>query len=72
MLTVPGEELMRGIGGIAEGMPESFADRSVPKFRDGGLWFVHAGGTAGMFSGVIGGWSSGPGGSEMTTVEVRA
>lgn len=71
MLTVPGEELMRGMGGIAEGMPESFADRSVPKFREGGLWFVHAGGAAGMFSGIIGGWSSGPGGSEMTTVEVR-
>ncbi|MGF1666559.1 MAG: thioredoxin [Acidimicrobiia bacterium] len=70
MLTVPGEELLRGMGGIAEGMPDSFIDRSVPKFRDGGLWFVHAGGAAGMFSGIIGGWSSGPGGSEMTTVPI--
>jgi hypothetical protein len=72
MLTVPGEELLRGMGGIAEGMPDSFIDRSVPKFREGGLWFVHVGGAAGMFSGIIGGWSSGPGGSEITTVEIRS
>ena len=71
VLTRPGTELIRDAGGIAEGLPPSFAEAIIPKFREDGLWFVRAGGTAGMFSGVIGGWSSGPGGSELTTVEIR-
>lgn len=69
-LTVPGEELVRGAGGVAEGIPESFSGMPVPKFTADGLWFVHAGGTAGLFSGIIAGWVNGPGGSQMTTVEV--
>ncbi len=72
LLTVPGDELIGGAGGIAEGIPDAFAGKMIPKFRDGGLWFVRAGGTAGMFSGIIGGWSSGPGGSEMTSIEVTS
>ena len=32
---------------------------TLPKFRDGGLLIVHAGGGAGLFSAVIGGWASG-------------
>jgi hypothetical protein len=71
LLTVPGAEMVRGAGGIAEGLPESMREASIPKFRDGGLWFVHAGGTAGMFSAIIGGWVSGPSGSQPVTVEVR-
>jgi hypothetical protein len=70
LLTLPGEQLVRGADGIAEGLPEHFAGTPVPKFREDGLWFVRLGGTAGMFSGIIGGWSSGPGGSEITSVEV--
>jgi hypothetical protein len=70
-LTRPGSELLQGVGGIAEGMPDSFADDDVSKFRPGGLWFVHAGGGAGLFSAILPGWSSGPRGSEMTTVTVR-
>ncbi len=70
-LTVPGAELVRGAGGVAEGIPETFAGTAVPKFTPDGLWFVHAGGTAGLFSGIISGWVNGPGGSQMTTVEVR-
>jgi hypothetical protein len=70
MLRVPGDELVPGRGGIEVGIPERFAGSTVDKFRPDGLWFVHAGGRAGMFSGVIGGWSSGPGGSEMTTVAI--
>lgn len=70
-LTVPGAELVRGAGGVAEGIPETFAGTAVPKFTPDGLWFVHAGGTAGLFSGIIAGWVNGPGGSQMTTVEVR-
>ena len=45
--------------------------RRVPKFRDGGLLLVHAGGGAGLFSAIIGGWVNGPGGSQPVTREVR-
>jgi hypothetical protein len=44
----------------------------VPKFRPDGLWFVHAGGRAGLFSAIIGGWINGPGGSQPVTREVGA
>jgi thiol-disulfide isomerase/thioredoxin len=71
LLTLPGAEMVRGAGGIAEGMPASLADSSIPKFRDGGLLIAHAGGTAGMFSAIIGGWASGAVGSQPVTVEVR-
>jgi hypothetical protein len=71
LLTLPGAEMVRGAGGIAEGMPESMREAAIPKFREGGLWFVHAGGTAGMFSAIIGGWVSGSSGSQPVTLEVR-
>jgi hypothetical protein len=71
LLALPGTELVAGAGGIAEGLPEGFADATLPKFRPGGLLVVHAGGTAGMFSAVIGGWASGAIGSEPVTLEVR-
>jgi hypothetical protein len=72
LLTIRGGELVRGAGGIAEGVPERFADLALPKFRPGGLLIVHAGGTAGLFSAIIGGWVSGAAGSEPVTREVRA
>src|SRR5258706_9812916 len=50
LLQIPGTELARGAQGIAEGMPEAFRDSTLPKFREGGLVLVHAGGDAGMFS----------------------
>jgi hypothetical protein len=71
ILTFPGAEMVKGAGGIAEGMPESVARGSVAKFRPGGLLFVHAGGTAGLFSAIIGGWVSGPAGTEPVTREIR-
>jgi hypothetical protein len=44
----------------------------VNKFRPGGLMIVRAGGDAGMFSGIIGGWAAGgPRGSLPVTCEVR-
>ncbi len=56
----PGAELVRGAGGIAEGVPEAFADApTLPKFRDGGLLLAYAGGGAGLFSAIIGGWANG-------------
>jgi hypothetical protein len=68
---IPGEELVAGAKGIAEGGPASLAGKTVNKFRPGGLMIVRAGGGAGMFSGIIAGWSSGPRGSMPVTREVK-
>jgi hypothetical protein len=73
-LSVPGAEIARGAGGIAEGIPlppEAHA-RPFPKFRPGGLLIVHAGGPAGLFSAVIGGWVNGATGSQPVLREVRS
>jgi hypothetical protein len=71
ILTTPGRELVRGAQDITEGMPEMFAEGDLTKFRPGGLHIVHAGGPAGMFSAVIGGWvASGPIGSQSVTREI--
>ncbi len=67
LLTRPGKELIRGADDCAEGLPENMADAEVPKFRPGGLFIVHAGSNAGLFSAVIGGWVSGPVGSQPVT-----
>jgi hypothetical protein len=69
---IPGEDLVAGAKGIDEGGPASLAGKTVNKFRPGGLMIVRAGGGAGMFSGIIGGWSSGERGSIPITKEVRA
>ena len=69
---IAGDELVAGAKGIAEGGPASLAGKAVNKFRPGGLMIVRAGGDAGMFSGIIGGWSAGgPRGSLPVTREVR-
>ena len=50
----------------------SLAGKTINKFRPGGLFLVRAGGDAGMFSGIIGGWSAGgPRSSLPITKEVR-
>jgi hypothetical protein len=66
-LQIPGHELVRGADGIAEGVAESWRDATIPKFRPGGLLVVHAGGGAGFFSAIIGGWAAGAMGSEPVT-----
>jgi hypothetical protein len=71
LLKLPGAELVRGAGGIDEGLPEGFASATLSKFRPGGLLVVHAGGTAGLFSAIIGGWVNGETGSQPVTREVR-
>ena len=71
-LQLPGAEIVRGAGGIAEGVPEALAGATLPKFRPGGLLIVHAGGGAGLFSAIIGGWANGAVGSQPTTREIRA
>jgi len=70
LLTIDGVELVKGAGGISEGMAEQFRSASLPKFRDGGLLIVHAGGKAGFFSAIISGWASGALGSAPVTREV--
>jgi hypothetical protein len=70
-LQLDGDAVVRGADGIAEGLPEALAGVTVPKFGDDGLLLVHAGGGAGLFSAIIGGWVKGPGGSQPVTREVR-
>ena len=66
-----GAELVCGAGGIAEGMPESLIGTRHPKFRDGGLQLVRAGGQAGLMSAIIVGWAAtGERGIEPVTQEI--
>ncbi len=67
LLAMATDPMIRGVDGIDEGLPEAFAGTTVPKFRPGGLQIVHAGGDAGLFSAVLGGWVGGPKGSEPIT-----
>ena len=67
----PGSELIAGAGGIVEGLPDGFADGTWPKFRDDGILLCYAGGGAGLFSAIIGGWANGAIGSTPVTREVR-
>ena len=71
LLTLPGNELVRGAGGMAEGVPAQLEGRALPKFRPGGLLVLSAGGDAGLFSAIVGGWVAGEAGSVPVTREVR-
>lgn len=72
LLQLPGKELVRGAGGIAEGVPEDFGNTDLPKFRPEGLDIVFAGGPAGMFSAILAGWvATGSGGSQSVTREIK-
>ncbi|HAA93728.1 MAG TPA: thioredoxin [Rhodospirillaceae bacterium] len=56
----PGKDLVRGAGGIGEGIDPARADEMVDKFwRDHGLLIVRAGGQAGLFSAILAGWPGG-------------
>ncbi len=70
LLQLPADEMARGAAGMAEGVPPEFGGLTLPKYRDGGLLVVHAGGDAGLFSAIIGGWVSGPTGSAPVTRKV--
>jgi hypothetical protein len=52
---------------MAEGVLQKYEQLTVPKFRPNGILIVHAGGGAGLFSEIIGGWASGAVGSEPVT-----
>jgi hypothetical protein len=71
-LQLDGADVVRGAHGMAEGLPEFLRDHTVPKFRDDGILLVHAGGGAGLFSAIIGGWVNGQVGSQPVTMEVRS
>ena len=71
LLMIPGAELIAGAQGIAEGIPKKFKEATLPKFREGGLNIVRAGGSAGLFSAIIAGWgASGEMGSVPVTREI--
>jgi len=72
LLQLPGSEIIRGAGGIAEGLPQAMANATLPKFRPGGILIVHCGGGAGLFSAMIGGWVNGETGSQPVLREVKA
>lgn len=72
----PARELVRDefcAEGITLAMAERIGlDSLVPKFREkSNITFVVAGGEAGKFAAYLGGWVSGPMGSQMTTVKIR-
>jgi hypothetical protein len=70
-LTSPIAEITRGANGIAEGIPVGLGDGSLPKFTSNGLMLAYAGGGAGLFSSLIGGWVNGATGSAPFTRTVR-
>jgi hypothetical protein len=67
----PAQEIERGAGGVDVGPRPGAEEGPVPKFRQGGLHIVRAGGPAGLMSAIIGGWAAtGERGSEPVTKEV--
>jgi hypothetical protein len=70
LLIFPGAEMIRGADGCEEGLPGGFAGADIPKFTKDGLLIVHAGGGAGLFSAIVGGWVGGATGSIPVTKEI--
>ncbi len=71
-LAIEIDDIIRGVDGIDEGMPDAFAGATLQKFRPGGLQIVHAGGPAGLFSSILSGWLTGHMGSVPVTREITA
>ncbi|MFT5694481.1 MAG: hypothetical protein ACI9QQ_000455 [Myxococcota bacterium] len=69
---IPSDDLIRGAGGMAEGIPGPIAAEAIPKFRPGGIHIVHCGGGAGLFSAVIAGWVGGNIGSKPVIKEIQS
>jgi hypothetical protein len=55
----PGKDLIHGAQGVGEGIAPSRAGEMVNKFWPEGLLIVRAGGKAGLFSAICGGWTGG-------------
>ena len=69
-LLVETDDIVAGVGGTEVQIPASLSGITGPKFRPGELLVVHAGGPAGLFSAIIGGWLNGPSGSDPVTRKV--
>lgn len=71
--TRPGSEILAGLDGIGEGVPQAQAGARLPKFHEDGLMVVRAGGAAGLFSAILPGWLAGRNRLELQPVtrEVR-
>jgi hypothetical protein len=71
----PAGELVRGAGGIAEGIEARFVtdpSAAIPKFvAPERILLAHAGGDAGLFSMIYGGWVAGEIGSDPVTRSVE-
>ncbi len=67
LTTVDADTILYGLGGIDVGPPAAARGARIAKFRDGGLNVVHAGGSAGMFSAILPGWSPGSANSQVVT-----
>lgn len=71
LTTRHGSQLQSGVDDNAEGMPDFVKEMDLPKFKPGGLNIVRAGGTAGLFSAIVGGWlASGDFGSSPVSKEI--
>jgi hypothetical protein len=72
-LIMRGGDVMRGAGGIAEGLPlpPGAEEVQLPKFRPEAFHIVFAGSGAGLFSTVFGGWLTGPEGSQAVNQEIK-
>ena len=66
-----GSELIAGAGGMVEGLPEASPTARGRSSSDDGILLCYAGGGAGLFSAIIGGWANGAMGSTPVTREVR-
>jgi hypothetical protein len=71
----PAGELLRGAGGIADGLDPQWVDDAalpVAKFAaPDRILLAYAGGDAGLFSMLVGGWASGELGSAPQTASVE-
>ncbi|MGE0697823.1 MAG: thioredoxin family protein [Hyphomicrobiaceae bacterium] len=69
LTTVDADTVLAGKDGMLPGVPEAQRGTRVKKFRPGGFNVVVAGGPAGLFSGILPGWSPGLGdvNSQMVT-----
>jgi hypothetical protein len=67
LTTVDADTILTGLDGMAPGAPLSAKGTRIKKFREGGFHVVHAGGTAGLFSAILPGWSPGYVNSQVVT-----
>ncbi len=70
-LVRPGADLVRGAGGVGEGIDPSRAGEDVAKFWPDGLLIARAGGEAGLYSAICAGWTGGRFRDESKPVTMR-